>query len=347
MSTDTVPLLEISNLVKHFGEHGAVRAVDGVDLTVGRAETIGIVGESGCGKSTLGKTILRIFEPTSGSIAFDADGKGLAEITHTSGEELKRLRRKMSIVFQDPYSSLNPRKTVRFSVGEPLMLAGKASGKELDRRVGDLLETVGLPARYMERFPHAFSGGQRQRIALARALALNPRLIVADESVSALDVSVQAQIVNLFLDLQRRLGIAFLFISHDLKIVRHVSDRIVVMYLGKVVEEGPPEALCARPLHPYTEALLSAVPLADEVAPRQRIILQGDPPSPVNPPSGCRFRTRCRHATEVCAAAEPKLRPISGRAGAVACHHAETLSLSGLSLSGPQHIVIEESNHAV
>jgi oligopeptide/dipeptide ABC transporter ATP-binding protein len=347
MTSGTSPLLKVSNLVKHFGQHGAVRAVDGVDLTVGRAETIGIVGESGCGKSTLGKTILRIFEPTSGNIAFDADGKGLAEITGTTGEELKRLRRQMSIVFQDPYSSLNPRKTVRFSVGEPLMLAGLASGKEIDRRVGELLEAVGLPARYMERFPHAFSGGQRQRIALARALALNPRLIVADESVSALDVSVQAQIVNLFLDLQRRLSIAFLFISHDLKIVRHVSDRIVVMYLGKVVEEGPPDALCSQPLHPYTEALLSAVPQTAETAPRQRIILQGDPPSPVNPPNGCRFRTRCRHANDMCAAVEPVLRPVAGRSGRVACHHAETLSLFGIAPSGPRRPIIEELTDAV
>ncbi len=347
MSARSEPLLKVTNLVKHFGEHGAVRAVDGVDLTVGRGETIGIVGESGCGKSTLGKTILRIFEPTSGSIAFDADGNGLAEITATSGQELQRLRRKMSIVFQDPYSSLNPRKTVRFSVGEPLMLAGVARGKELERWVGDLLETVGLPPRYMERFPHAFSGGQRQRIALARALALNPRLIVADESVSALDVSVQAQIVNLFLDLQRRLGIAFLFISHDLKIVRHVSDRIVVMYLGKVVEEGPPDALCSKPLHPYTEALLSAVPMTEATATRQRIILQGDPPSPVNPPSGCRFRTRCSHATEQCAAVEPVLRPVAGREGMVACHHAETLSLSGIATTGSARPAIEEPTYAV
>jgi peptide/nickel transport system ATP-binding protein len=329
--SDATPLLEVRNLTKHFGEHGVVRAVDGVDLSVARGETIGIVGESGCGKSTLGKTILRIFEPTSGSIAFDPGAGGMVDITRARGEALKRLRRQMSIVFQDPYSSLNPRKTVQFSVGEPLVLAGEAKGRALARRVGELLETVGLPARYMERFPHAFSGGQRQRIALARALALNPRLIVADEAVSALDVSVQAQVVNLFLDLQRRLGIAFLFISHDLKIVRHVSDRIVVMYLGRVVEEGPPEALCAAPQHPYTEALLSAVPAADEAGKRNRIILEGDPPSPVNPPSGCRFRTRCRYATERCAAEEPQLRALPGRPGAVACHHAERLDLSGIS----------------
>lgn len=323
------PVLQIRGLVKHFGSSGVVRAVDGVDLDVSRGETVGIVGESGCGKSTLGKTVLRILDPTAGSIKFAAGEGGLVDITKAEGGDLKRLRRQMSMVFQDPYSSLNPRKTVRFSVGEPLLLARAARGRELERRVGDLLEMVGLPARYLERFPHAFSGGQRQRIALARAIALNPKLVVADEAVSALDVSVQAQVVNLFLDLQQRLGIAFLFISHDVKIVRHVSDRIVVMYLGKIVEEGVPDDVCAAPQHPYTEALLSAVPLAESNG-RGRIILSGDPPSPVNPPSGCRFRTRCRFATELCATEEPRLRAIAGRPGVVACHHAERLALDGI-----------------
>jgi oligopeptide/dipeptide ABC transporter ATP-binding protein len=328
--TKLPPVLRVAGLKKHFGVRGgkaALRAVDGVDITIGHGETVGVVGESGCGKSTLGKTILRIHEPSEGRIEFDTgDGKPV-DIAHAHGRALAAARRHMNIVFQDPFSSLNPRKTVRFSIGEPLALSGMR-GKAVADRVAELLELVGLPAQYMERFPHAFSGGQRQRIALARAIALNPRLIVADEAVSALDVSVQAQIVNLFLGLQRRLGIAFLFISHDVKIVRHVSDRIVVMYLGRIVEEGPPDEICTRPRHPYTAALLSAVPVADNAGRPGRIVLSGDPPSPINPPSGCRFRTRCPYATDRCAAEEPQLRRLGG--SEVACHYAETLELRGL-----------------
>lgn len=326
-------LLQIDGLKKHFGMQGqnagAIRAIDGVNLELNEGETVGIVGESGCGKSTLGRAIVGVHPPTSGSIKFRI-ADNLVDVTDPSSSIQAEIRRSISMVFQDPGSSLNPRKNIRFSVGEPLMLTEKLNGAALTDRVAELLEAVGLPAGYMERFPHAFSGGQRQRVALARALAVNPKLIIADEAVSALDVSVQAQIVNLFLELQRDRGIAFLFISHDLKIVRHVSDRVVVMYLGKIVEEGNPTEICDAPQHPYTEALLSAVPGVDRAEGASRIILKGDPPTPINPPSGCRFRTRCAHATSICAAEEPELRHVGGSSGRVACHHAETLSLKGI-----------------
>lgn len=325
------PLLRVRGLSKHFGgKRGqpALQALDGIDLEVGAGETVGVVGESGCGKSTLGRTILRMHEPTSGSIEF-ARERALEDITRIDGKLLRPFRREMSMVFQDPVSSLNPRKPVRFSIGEPLTLMEGLRGRELTAKVGQLLEAVGLPARSMERYPHAFSGGQRQRIALARAIALNPKLIVADEAVSALDVSVQAQIVNLFLDLQRERSLSFLFISHDLKIVRHVSNRIVVMYLGRIVEEGPADRVCTQPQHPYTEALLSAVPGHATGSGHSRIVLKGEPPDPSRPPSGCRFRTRCAHATEICAQVEPKLRQVSGSEGRVACHHSEEFNLSG------------------
>ena len=325
------PLLRVDNLKKHFTVTRAgqvLRAVDGVSLELRSGETIGIVGESGCGKSTLGRAIVGIHKVTSGSITFDVDGHELDAGTRNAAER-RVLHRTTTMVFQDPASSLNPRKDIRFSVGEPLMLTEKLSGEKLTRRVGDLLEAVGLPSSYMERFPHAFSGGQRQRVALARALAVGPRLIVADEAVSALDVSVQAQIVNLFLRLQRERGIAFLFISHDLKIVRHVSDRVLVMYLGRVVEQGDPSEICIRPRHPYTEALLSAVPMLSANSRSGRVILKGDPPSPLSPPSGCPFRNRCQYAIGRCAEEMPVLRSIAQDQD-VACHRAEELSLAGI-----------------
>ncbi|MAN77372.1 MAG: peptide ABC transporter ATP-binding protein [Rhizobiales bacterium] len=326
----TTPLLRVTDLSKHFGGKGgyALRAVDGVDLEINAGETVGVVGESGCGKSTLGRTIIRIYEPTSGSVQFARDGE-MVDISTLKNRALMPFRREMSMVFQDPVSSLNPRKPIRFSIGEPLRLMEGLRGRKLTERVGQLLEAVGLPERSMERYPHAFSGGQRQRIALARAIALNPRLVIADEAVSALDVSVQAQIVNLFLNLQRERDLSFLFISHDLKIVRHVSDRIIVMYLGKIVEEGPAYRVCASPQHPYTEALLSAVPGHHAATGRSRIVLKGDPPNPANPPSGCHFRPRCAHATDLCASQKPLLRPVPGKPGRVACHHAEKLNLTG------------------
>jgi oligopeptide/dipeptide ABC transporter ATP-binding protein len=325
-----VPLLRVENLTKHFAlrEGQSLRALDGVSFDLAAGRTVGVVGESGCGKSTLGRAIVGIHKPTSGEIRFRVDGREF-EAGSSSADERRLLYRSATMVFQDPASSLNPRKNIRFSVGEPLMLIDKLSGTSLTRRVGELLEAVGLPATYMERFPHAFSGGQRQRVALARALAVGPRLIVADEAVSALDVSVQAQVVNLFLRLQRERGIAFLFISHDLKIVRHVSDSVLVMYLGRVVEQGNPSTVCASPRHPYTEALLSAAPVLAHIERRQRIILKGDPPSPINPPSGCPFRNRCQYAIGRCAEEVPSLRPIA-EGQSVACHRAEELSLAGI-----------------
>lgn len=330
------PLLTVAGLEKYFelpGGKGTLRALDGVSFELGAGQTVGVVGESGCGKSTLGRALVGIHPPTGGSISYVLDGDRL-EGARPDKAQRQRIQRATAMVFQDPASSLNPRKNIRFSVGEPLMLMERLSGAELTRRVGGLLETVGLPARYMERFPHAFSGGQRQRVALARALAVNPKMIVADEAVSALDVSVQAQVVNLFLELQRERGIAFLFISHDLKIVRHVSDRVLVMYLGRVVEEGDPDEICRAPKHPYTEALLSAVPIASNAPRRDRIILKGDPPSPLNPPSGCPFRNRCSHAVPRCAEERPTLRP-SGNGRSVACHRAEELELDGIRGSAP------------
>lgn len=328
-------LLRVENLTKHFvlpaGQ--TLRALDGVSFELKAGQTIGVVGESGCGKSTLGRAIVGIHRPTSGSIRFKVDGRDF-DAASPSKEDRRLLHRSASMVFQDPASSLNPRKNIRFSVGEPLMLVDKLSGVELTRRVGELLEAVGLPASYMERFPHAFSGGQRQRVALARALAVGPHLIVADEAVSALDVSVQAQVVNLFLRLQREREIAFLFISHDLKIVRHVSDTVLVMYLGRVVEQGDPSLICARPRHPYTEALLSAAPVLTTGERRQRVVLKGDPPSPIHPPSGCPFRNRCQYAIGRCAEEVPALGPIAN-GQLVACHRAEELSLVGIGDAAP------------
>ncbi len=322
----TEPLLEVTDVVKHYPirsglvierEVGTVRAVDGVSLTLHEGETLGLVGESGCGKSTLCRAILQLIPPTSGSVKFLGQ-----ELVGLSRRELRPLRRQMQMIFQDPYASLNPRKRVGQIVGDPMDLHGLASGAELKRRVQDLLDRVGLRPEHYNRFPHEFSGGQRQRIGIARALALQPKLIVADEPVSALDVSVQAQIVNLLKDLQAEFGLSYLFVAHDLGVVRHVSDRVAVMYLGKVMENSGTDSLYDRPVHPYSNALLSAVPIPDPRLneARERVVLEGDVPSPSNPPSGCRFHTRCPWATDICAAEEPPL--VSYEAGhAAACHH--------------------------
>jgi oligopeptide transport system ATP-binding protein len=325
-SNGDTPLLEIDHLVKYFPIKSGilidrvvarVQAVDDVSLTVNEGETLGLVGESGCGKSTLCRTLLQLLAPTSGSVRFEG-----RELVGLSRRELRPIRKEMQMIFQDPYASLNPRKRVGQIVGDPLHLQGLASGNELKRQVQELLERVGLSSEHYNRYPHEFSGGQRQRIGIARALALKPKLIVADEPVSALDVSIQAQIINLLDDLQDEFKLTYIFVAHDLGVVRHVSDRIAVMYLGKIVETAPAEQLYTSPVHPYTEALLSAVPIPDprENEARDPDVLEGDVPSPVNPPSACRFHTRCPHATEICSEVEPLLEPY-GRGRIAACHH--------------------------
>ncbi|MFG6201995.1 ABC transporter ATP-binding protein [Nonomuraea sp. JJY05] len=315
------PVLAVEGLVKHFpirtgvlrGQTGTVRAVDGVDLALYSGRTLGLVGESGCGKSTTGRLVVRLAEPTSGRILYG--GRDLAAMSHA---ELRPLRGEIQIVFQDPYSSLSPRLTVHEIVAEPLRTQGRYrdGGRE---RVGELLELVGLSPEHANRHPHEFSGGQRQRVGIARALALNPRVLVLDEPVSALDVSIQAQVVNQLAHLQRELGLAYLFISHDLSVVRQLCDRVAIMYLGRIVEEGGRAEIFARPAHPYTRALISAVPISDpsQRGRRRRIVLAGDVPSPADPPSGCRFRTRCWKARERCAVEEPAL---TGAGHRVACH---------------------------
>ncbi|MCW2689961.1 MAG: oligopeptide/dipeptide transporter, ATP-binding protein [Mycobacterium sp.] len=320
------PLLEVTDLVKHFPiksgivvdrEVARVRAVDGVSLTLNEGETLGLVGESGCGKSTLCRAILQLTHPTSGSVRFAGE-----ELVGRSRRGLRPLRRQMQMIFQDPFASLNPRKRVGQIVGDPMELHGIAKGAELKRQVQDLLDRVGLQAEHYNRYPHEFSGGQRQRIGIARALALKPKLIVADEPVSALDVSVQAQIINLLEDLQDEFGLSYLFVAHDLGVVRHVSERVAVMYLGKIVENSDAEGLYKKPIHPYTNALLSAVPIPDprRNAERERLVLEGDVPSPIDPPPGCSFHTRCPWATDVCTTDEPAL--LEYHAGHVAaCHH--------------------------
>jgi oligopeptide/dipeptide ABC transporter ATP-binding protein len=320
------PLLQVRDLVKHYpstGLFGAgappVRAVDGVSFEVGRGETLALVGESGCGKSSVGRTIIRLQEPTSGEALFE--GTDVFALDRT---ELRRLRRRMQIIFQDPYSSLNPRMTIGAAVAEGIEIHRLARGAEIGRRVAALLEEVGLDPGYASRYPHEFSGGQRQRIGIARALAVEPSFIVCDEPVSALDVSVQAQVLNLLGDLQRDRGLSYLFIAHDLAVVRQIARRVAVMYLGHIVESGPTEALLAAPRHPYTVALLSAVPEPDPTRRRSRIVLSGDLPSPSNPPPGCPFHTRCFHPArdERCRTEVPILRPVG--ATTAACHYAES-----------------------
>ena len=312
---DSNVLIRVDNLVKHFPimrglfqkQVGAVRAVDGVSFEVKRGETLGLVGESGCGKSTTGRAVLQLYRPTSGSVHFDG-----ADLTKIKGEELRAMRRKMQMIFQDPYASLNPRMTVGEIVREPLIVHNVAIESEANERVKQLLELVKLNPSFSTRYPHEFSGGQRQRIGIARALALQPSFLVCDEPISALDVSIQAQVVNLLEELQKEFNLTYLFIAHDLSMVRHISDRVAVMYLGVIVELATRDELYSHPLHPYSQALLSAVPIPDPVAEtaRQRIILTGDPPSPANPPSGCRFRTRCPIAEAKCAESRPDFREI-------------------------------------
>ena len=319
------PLLEARHVKKYFPirsgflrrEVGQVHAVSGVSFTVRAGETLGLVGESGCGKSTLGRTLVRLLEPTDGEIIFQ--GKPIQSLGTRS---LRPLRREMQMVFQDPYASLNPRKRVGTIVSDPMRIHNLGSRDDQKRRVGEILETVGLSPEHYNRFPHEFSGGQRQRIGIARALALRPKLIIADEPVSALDVSIQSQMLNLLEDLQNEFQLTYIFIAHDLGVVRHVSDRIAVMYLGKIVELSPAEELYTRPIMPYTEALLSAVPIPDPdlAEKRERIVLEGDVPSPINPPTGCRFHPRCRYATDVCKQTEPPLVDY-GNGHLAACHH--------------------------
>lgn len=329
----TAPLLQVSDLVKEFkvraegGKPGVLHAVSGVSLSLQAGETLALVGESGCGKSTTGRCILRLTEPTSGSVVFN--GTSLLELDH---EAMRRMRRNLQIVFQDPQASLHPRMTVRKLLAEPLQVHGMAKA-DIPGRIEELLRLVHLRPEFLDRYPHEFSGGQRQRVGIARALAINPALLVLDEPVSALDVSIQAEIMKLLVELRERLGLSYLFIAHDLAVVRQIADRVAVMYLGRIVETGPADVLYSNPQHPYTQALLSAVPIPDPTIElgRQRIVLQGDLPSPIDPPSGCRFRTRCWRADERCATEQPTLTAVQG-AHEVACHYpgAETaVSVSG------------------
>jgi peptide/nickel transport system ATP-binding protein len=336
MEIQQATLLEVKNLKMHFPIQqgflrkvvGHVRAVDGISFFIREGETLGLVGESGCGKTTAGRCILRAIEPTTGEVLFRKNGE-MVDILKLPNKELKELRRQMQIIFQDPFSSLNPRMTVMDIVSEPLVVNGVVKGDELKSQVRQLLEAVGLRAQHMNRYPYAFSGGQRQRIGIARALALRPKLIVCDEPVSALDVSIQAQTLNLLEDLQKDFGLTYLFIAHDLSVVEHISDRVAVMYLGNIVELAASDELYENPRHPYTEALLSSVPTTDPEHKSKRIVLEGDVPSPANPPSGCKFHPRCRYAKDICSQQKPEWQEISPDHWA-ACHLTDELQLHGI-----------------
>ena len=330
-------LLEVKNLKQHFAIKqgflqrvvGHVKAVDGISFSLREREVLGVVGESGCGKTTAGRSILRLYDPTDGEIWFRKEDGERVEISKISQKAMKPLRREMRMIFQDPFSSLDPRMTVRDLIGEPLVIHNIARGREVEKAVEALMQNVGLDPNYMQRYPHQFSGGQRQRIGIARTLALNPRLIIADEPVSALDVSVQAQVLNLLQELKERLGLTMIFIAHDLSVVEHSCDRIAVMYVGKLVELAEAETLLKRPLHPYTEALISAIPPADPDIQQNPIVLKGDIPSPANPPSGCVFHTRCPYAQTVCKEEAPPLVEVEPDHFA-SCHFAKELNLQGI-----------------
>src|SRR5260221_8559084 len=337
MHNNSDVILEVKDLYLHVPNYqgflqrlvGYVKAVDGVSLKLCDGEVLGLVGESGCGKTTVGRTILRLYDPTAGEIWYKKLSGDWINLAHLPQKEMKPLRRELRMIFQDPFSSLNPRLTVKDIIAEPLEIHGVAHGLEAEHRVAELMEAVGLNPALMRRYPHEFSGGQRQRIGLARTLSLNPRLIVADEPVSALDVSVQAQVLNLLQDLKDRLGLTLVFIAHDLSVVEHISDRIAVMYVGKIVEMAETSELLKHPQHPYTEALLSAIPPADPDIQPNRIQLQGEVPSPANPPSGCIFHPRCRYAKQICSEQEPPL--IENEPGHfAACHFAKELQLKGI-----------------
>ena len=328
-------LLRVESLVKHFPirrhlfgrQTSVVHAVDGVSFEIGPGQTMALVGESGCGKSTLGRLLLRLLDATAGKVWFNGE-----DLMMLAPHDMRARRRELQMIFQDPYSSLNPRMTVEQTLVEPLALHGLARGRHRER-AAELLDLVGLAPQYLRRYPHEFSGGQRQRIGIARALAVEPKLIVCDEPVSALDVSIQAQVVNLLQDLQRRLGLAYVFIAHDLAVVKHIASHVAVMYMGQIVEYADKRSLFAEPRHPYTQALLSAIPLPEPGLKRARILLQGDVPNPMNPPSGCRFRTRCLHAREICAQQVPDLEELAGHS--VACHFWREIELPVVVAQGP------------
>ena len=327
---DRQPILDVQNIHMNFNSKGiCVRAVSDVSFTVEQGETIGIVGESGCGKTTLGRCIVRAYEPTSGKVIYTAEDGEVIDFLQIDKATMKKYRKEIQMIFQDPYSSLDPRMTVLDIIKEPLLANfPKMPKEEMERRVMDIAAKVGLNTSYLKRYPHAFSGGQRQRIGIARALVLNPRIIVCDEAVSALDVSIQAQVINLLHELQKEFNLTYLFISHDLSVVEYISDKVGVMYLGKLVEYAPTERLFENPLHPYTESLLSAVPVADPEVRIERIPLEGEIPNPANPPSGCYFHTRCRYCTEKCKECAPEYRELEP-GHFVACHRAEELKLRG------------------